>query len=97
MITVERTSEMDRWLAGLRDRLAVRKIAIRIDAMKGGHLGDWRVVGHGVSELRIHYGPGYRLYFTWRGDQIILLLLGGDKGSQPRDILRAKALVADMD
>ena len=97
MIKVQRTADFDRWLAGLRDRIAVRKITTRIDAIRGGHLGDWRSVGDEVSELRIHYGPGYRLYFTRRGERLVLLLAGGDKDSQPRDILRAKALAADTD
>lgn len=97
MITVQRTADFDRWLAGLRDRIVVRKITTRIDALKSGHLGDWRAVGDQVSELRIHYGPGYRLYFTRRGDRFVLLLAGGDKESQARDILRAKALAANTD
>lgn len=70
-------------------RLAIAK---RIDRLAFGHAGDAKPVGHGVSELRIHAGPGYRAYFIRRGDTIVVLLCGGDKGSQARDIERAKTL-----
>lgn len=70
-------------------------IASRLDRLAFGHVGDARSVGDGVSELRIHHGPGYRVYFARRGDTVILLLCGGDKGSQRKDIGMAKQLLAE--
>lgn len=71
-------------------------IAQRITRLADGQLGDFRSVGGGVSELRIDYGPGYRLYFTRRDGEVIVLLCGGDKGSQARDIVRAKAIAKEL-
>ena len=71
-------------------------IAQRITRLADGQLGDFRSVGDRVSELRIDYGPGYRLYFTCRGGEVIVLLCGGDKGSQARDIVRAKAIAKEL-
>ena len=71
-------------------------IAKRIDRLAYGHLGDAKPVGEGITELRVHMGPGYRVYFTRRGDTIIVLLCGGDKASQARDIVRAKALMNEL-
>jgi putative addiction module killer protein len=80
----------------LRDPRAKARIAIRIDRLALGNAGDVKPVGSGVSEMRIDYGPGYRLYFIRRGEALIVLLCGGDKGSQQRDIVRARALAADL-
>jgi putative addiction module killer protein len=80
----------------LRDPRAKARIAIRIDRLALGNAGDAKPVGSGVSEMRIDYGPGYRLYFIRRGEALIVLLCGGDKGSQQRDIVRARALAADL-
>jgi putative addiction module killer protein len=80
----------------LRDPRGKARIAIRIDRLALGNAGDAKPVGSGVSEMRIDYGPGYRLYFIRRGEALIVLLCGGDKGSQQRDIVRARALAADL-
>lgn len=92
MFEVVETDIFAKWLGGLRDRTARAVIARRILRLSNGNFGDARSVGDGVSELRIHSGPGYRVYFTRRGDRLILLLCGGDKNSQDRDINAAKAL-----
>ena len=92
MIEPLQTEEFEAWLRGLRDVLARKKIAQRIVRVQSGLLGDVRSVGDAVSELRIDHGPGYRLYFTRQGDVVIILLCGGDKDSQERDIKRAKEL-----
>ena len=81
----------------LRDDRAKAKIAARIDRMASGNQGDVEAVGAGVSELRIDYGPGYRVYFTRRGLTLILLLCGGDKSTQAKDIRIAKALAAEVE
>ncbi len=80
------------WLERLRDVQGRAKIRIRLDRVRLGNFGDSRKVGEGVHELRIDYGPGYRIYFGQDGSRIILLLLGGDKSSQKRDIARSKEL-----
>lgn len=85
------------WFAALRDRRARSKIAGRIARFELGLLGDVKSVGDGVLEARIDFGPGYRLYFVRRGDRLIVLLVGGDKSSQPRDIARAKDMAARID
>jgi putative addiction module killer protein len=79
----------------LRNRAAVQRIAVRLSRMQLGNLGDIAPVGEGVSEARIHYGPGYRLYFVRRGEVVIVLLCGGDKSGQARDIERAKTLAKE--
>ena len=93
MNTLLRTTEFDRWLKGVRDRVAQARIAQRLDAAVIGHFGDCEPVGDGISEMRIHVGAGYRVYFTRRGAVVYLLLCGGDKASQKRDIKRAKKLL----
>jgi putative addiction module killer protein len=92
MYQIERTVEFERWLAGLRDQRAREKIATRIVRIQSGLLGDWKAVSTGVSEIRIDYGPGYRLYFTLRNKRIVILLCGSDKKDQDRAIRLAKAL-----
>jgi len=93
MIQVEVTDEFDKWLRRLRDLQAKERILERIRRLRDGNAGDVKPVGKGVSEMRISYGPGYRLYFTQRGKALILLLCGGDKSSQKADIARAMAMV----
>ena len=96
MIEVRQTAAFTKWIKGLADRRARLAIAKRIDRLAYGHLGDAKPVGEGITELRVHMGPGYRVYFTRRGDIIIVLLCGGDKASQARDIVRAKALMNEL-
>lgn len=88
------TEEYARWFEALRDERAKSTIDRRISRVRLGNFGDSRSVGDGVSELRIDYGPGYRVYFTREGDILVLLLCGGDKSSQTHDIERAKSLAA---
>lgn len=89
MLHFEETEEFRRWLKSLRDDRAVLRIASRLKSAAHGNFGDCEPVGEGVSEMRIHYGPGYRLYYKRVGDVIYLLLLGGTKTSQKRDIRQA--------
>ncbi len=89
MVKILRTAEFDRWLDSLKDRLAKSGVQVRIDRMAKGNAGDVRPVGEGVSEMRIHVGAGYRVYFTRMGMTVVLLLCGGNKSSQNRDIERA--------
>ncbi|MBC8947152.1 type II toxin-antitoxin system RelE/ParE family toxin [Xenorhabdus indica] len=95
MITIERTHDFEKWLKSLKDRTAKAKILIRVERMEEGNFGDVEPVGNGVSELRIHYGSGYRVYFTHKNNKIILLLCGGDKNSQQADIKKAKQLAKE--
>ena len=92
MFEVQQTSVYQSWFASLRDEVAQSRINIRIRRLSLGNMGDVRAVGEGVSELRVHHGPGYRIYFVRRGKTLALLLCGGDKSTQPRDIARAKDL-----
>ena len=96
MITIRQTDVFRSWLRELRDRRAVARIAIRIDRLAHGNAGDVRPVGAGVSELRIDYGPGYRVYFVRRQREVVILLCGGDKSSQATDIARALNLVNEV-
>ena len=95
MFTVRRTDIFIDWLNGLKDRRAAARIAIRVLRMEGGNFGDVRPVGEGVSEMRIDYGPGYRVYFMQPERTIVLLLCGGDKSKQARDVAKAKRLAKD--
>ncbi|PKL47632.1 MAG: addiction module antitoxin RelB [Nitrospira bacterium HGW-Nitrospira-1] len=89
MIEICKTEMFERWFTGLRDRSAVARIKSRIDRLQLGLLGDAKSVGEGVSEMRIDYGPGYRVYFVQRGTKVVILLAGGDKRTQSRDIEKA--------
>lgn len=89
MITFQKSEQFDVWLLGLKDHVGKAQIALRLDRAAQGNFGDCEPVGEGVSEMRIHFGPGYRVYFTRRGAVLYLLLMGGDKASQKRDIKRA--------
>lgn len=95
MVRISQTATFARWFSGLRDPLARARIMVRIDRLALGNPGDVEPVGDGISELRIHHGPGYRFYFQRRGDEIVILLCGGDKSTQARDIARARELARE--
>ena len=90
MVLIRKTNLFMKWLTGLRDQKAIARIQIRIDRLALGNPGDVRPVGSGISEMRIDYGPGYRIYFSQRGPEIVILLCGGDKTTQTSDIEKAK-------
>lgn len=94
MVELIKSASFDRWLTDLRDLRAAARIQVRLDRLATGHAGDVRPVGEGISEMRIDYGPGYRVYFLRRGLLLIVLLCGGDKSTQTKDIAAAKALAA---
>lgn len=96
MIEVRQTDAFADWFAGLRDREARARITVRIRRLSLGNPGDVKPVGGGVSEMRIDYGPGYRVYFVRRGDTVVVLLCGGDKRNQDRDISRALELAREV-
>lgn len=97
MIEVRQTERFKTWLSDLRDERARARILKRLDRAGQGNLGDVAPVGDGVSEMRIFYGPGYRVYFVQRGKELIVLLCGGDKSTQHTDIEDAKALAKELD
>jgi putative addiction module killer protein/probable addiction module antidote protein len=92
MIEVIKSRTFDTWLRRLKDRAAARRINARIDRLAHGNPGDVKPVGEGVSEMRLAYGPGYRVYYLQQGEALVVLLCGGDKATQSRDIKRAKAI-----
>ena len=96
MLEIRETSAYAAWSSALRDRTAKARIDIRIRRLSLGNLGDTRPVGEGVSELRIHYGPGYRIYLKKQDDALVILLAGGDKSSQDKDIRLAKDLARNL-
>jgi putative addiction module killer protein len=91
-----KTEEFLKWLDGLTDIQARARVMVRIERLAMGNPGDVKAVGEGVSELRIHYGPGYRVYYKLRGSELVILLAGGDKGSQSRDIKIALRLAKNL-
>jgi putative addiction module killer protein len=97
MIEIRKTLTFSDWMAALRDDRARAKIAARIDRLALHNPGDVEPVGEGISELRIHYGPGYRVYFVQRDMTLIVLLCGGDKSTQAKDIKTAKILAANLE
>lgn len=92
MIKIIQSETFKRWLLGLKDRAIRARVHIRMQRIEAGNIGDVKPVGEGISELRIDYGPGYRVYFTQRGQCTVILLCGGDKASRIRDIDRAKSI-----
>ena len=95
MVELIRSGPFDRWLAGLSDRQARSRILVRLDRLAAGNPGDVKAVGGGISELRVDHGPGYRVYFMQRGSLVIILLCGGDKSTQPRDISEARRIASE--
>jgi len=93
---IYKTDDYMAWEATLRDGRALRHVAARVRQMSLGNFSDAKSVGEGVMETRIHYGPGYRLYYTRRGGAIVVLLVGGDKSTQRKDIARAKELARNI-
>lgn len=96
MIEIRQTDVYSKWFDGLRDRSAQVRINVRIRRLSLGNPGDVRPVGKGVSELRIDYGPGYRVYFTKRGNMVVILLAGGDKRTQEQGIQKALELARNL-
>ena len=94
--TIYTTEVFDAWFESLKDRQTARRIQARIDRAEEGNFGDHKAVGEGVSEMRIHHGPGFRVYFTQRGMEIVILLAGGDKSSQTQDIATAHELARQL-
>ncbi|ALA18280.1 MULTISPECIES: type II toxin-antitoxin system RelE/ParE family toxin [Chelatococcus] len=94
MIELIKSATFDRWLRSLRDRRTVARIQARLDRLAGGNPGDVKPVGGGISEMRIDYGPGYRVYYMQRGPIVVILLSGGDKSSQRADIAKAMEMAA---
>jgi len=92
MVEIRKTETFERWFTSLRDRKAIARIKSRIDRLQLGLFGDVKPVREGVSEMRIDYGPGYRIYFVQRGRELVILLAGGDKRTQSRDIEKALEL-----
>jgi putative addiction module killer protein len=95
-VEVRKTEVYAKWLDGLRDVRARARVLARVERLAAGHAGDAQPIGDGVSELRIHYGPGYRVYFKRKGQELILLLAGGDKRSQTKDIKTALRLARNL-
>lgn len=95
MLEIKQTATFQKWEHALKDRRAKAAIAARIFRLANGLAGDVTSVGQGISELRIHHGPGYRVYFRQHGQELIILLCGGEKGSQGRDIEKAKQLAKE--
>lgn len=96
MFTVVETEAFSEWLTDLRDRAGAAVVARRVRRITQGNFGDAKSVGDGVSELRIDFGPGYRVYFTRRGEVVVVLLCGGDKSTQARDIAKAKEFAKEV-
>ncbi len=96
MLEIRKTEIYAQWIDSLRDLQARARVQIRIERLAAGNPGDVKAVGEGVSELRIDYGPGYRVYFTKRGSEVVILLAGGDKTTQSADIKTALRLSSNL-
>jgi len=92
---LQASAVFDDWVQNLRDQNARARVLARLESAEHGNLGDVKSVGGGIREMRIHYGPGYRIYFAQKGKVLLLLLCGGDKSTQSRDIAKARRLLAD--
>jgi len=96
VVEVRKTKVFADWLNGLRDARAKARILVRLRRLSLGNFGDWKSVGSGVSELRVDYGPGYRIYLTRQGNSVVIVLAGGTKKCQSRDIKRAISLAQEL-
>jgi putative addiction module killer protein len=96
MFEILQTPAFSEWLHGLRDLKAKARIISRLESFGGGHSGDAKALGAGIAELRIHVGPGYRVYYAMCSQRLIVLLCGGDKSTQQRDILRARRMLQEL-
>ena len=96
MYIIQKTDVFDKWLSKLKDKSAKARILIRIKRIENGNFGDSKDIGNKIEELRFFQGPGYRVYFTRKGNQIILLLNGGDKSSQSKDVKKAKEILKSI-
>jgi putative addiction module killer protein len=96
VVEVRKTKVFADWLDGLREARAKARILVRLRRLSLGNFGDWKSIGSGVSELRVDYGPGYRIYLTRQGNSVVILLAGGTKKSQSRDIKRAISLAQEL-
>ncbi len=97
MFTVRLTAEFEAWLDGLQDKKAQVRVAARLRLAEAGNLGDWKSIAGAISEMRVNFGPGYRLYFTRRGRILIVMLNGGDKSTQAKDIKRARQILQELE
>jgi putative addiction module killer protein len=96
MYQVQQTDIFAKWLSKLKDHRATAKILVRIESQRQGNSGDSKSLGSGLHELRIHFGPGYRIYFTRKSGLVVLLLCGGDKSSQSKDIAHARRIMTEL-
>ena len=97
MYSLQLTSEFESWLDELKDKKCQLRIVARLRQAEGGNLGDWTGVGGRISEMRVHSGPGYRLYFTRKGSVLIIMLAGGSKTGQARDIVKAQKILRELE
>lgn len=97
MFTIKQTDEFTAWIDGIKDGMTRRRLGRRLEKAQSGNLGDVEPVGEGVSEMREHFGPGWRMYYVQRGSVLIVMLGGGDKRTQARDIAAAKRLAAAIE
>ena len=96
MVEIRKTDLFANWIDNLRDVNAKARILVRIERLRSGNAGDVKPVGEGISEMRIDYGPGYRVYFIQRGNDVIIILAGGDKSTQSGDIKKASRLARNL-
>ncbi|MEM0953261.1 MAG: type II toxin-antitoxin system RelE/ParE family toxin [Pseudomonadota bacterium] len=96
MYQIQQTDIFSKWLFKLKDKKAMARILVRIESLRRGNAGDSKSLGSGLHELRLHFGPGYRVYFTRQAGVVVLLLCGGNKSSQSKDIARARKILSEL-